>query len=123
MIFAIIAQIYKWLQPPHTIAGAIGPSPEHRQRRWAPCWLGSPGWRASPPDRSRPAAGALWLWSLLCRLACTVHLAQGDNRPYATLPTFDCAGDFSLNNGINPAAPTAVHTAPHADHTDVSLLE
>src|SRR6266571_508888 len=101
MVFAIIAHIHKWLQPPYTVAGAIGPSPEPRKRRWAPCWLGPPGWRASPPDRSRPAASALWLWCLMYRLACTVHLAQGDDRPYDTLLACDRAGDLSLNNGFN----------------------
>jgi hypothetical protein len=133
MVFAIIARVNDWLQPPYPVAGAIGPAREPRKRRWAPFWLGPPGWRASPPDRSRPAAGALWIWCLMGRLACTVHLAQEDNRPYDTLPAFDCAGDFSLNNGINPAAllerlvapaaPAVVDTAPHEDRTDVRILE
>src|SRR2546428_11336298 len=103
MVFAIIAQIYNWLQPPYMVAGAIGPAPEPRQRRWAPCWLGPPGWRASPPDRSRPAVGTLWIWCLMDRLACTVHPAQGGDRPYHTLPALDGVGDFSPKQAINPA--------------------
>ena len=133
MVFAIIAQINKRLQPPYTVAGAIGPAPEHRQRRWAPFWLGPPGWCASPADRSRPAAGALWLWSLLYRLACTVHLAQGPDRPDDTLLAFTFADGFSRKHRINPAAllerlvaqdaPAVVDTAPHENCTAVSILE
>jgi hypothetical protein len=58
MVFAIIARINDGRQPQYTVAGAIGPSPEYLQRLWAPLWLGPPGVRASPPDRSRPAAGS-----------------------------------------------------------------
>jgi len=133
MAFCIIARINGWGQVQNPVAGATGPSPEHRQRLWAPLWLGPPGVRASPPDRSRPAAGALWTWFLMCRLASTVTLAQGDDRPYDKLPAFDFAGDVSLKNGINPAAlldrlvaqdaRAVVDTSPHADCTDVTILE
>jgi hypothetical protein len=133
MVFAIVAQINDWGQVQNTVAGAIGPSPGHRKRLWVLCWLGPPGVRASPPDRSRPAAGALWPWFLMCRLASTVTLDQGDARPYDKLPAFDFAGHFSLKNGINPAAlldrlvtqdaHAVVDTAPHEDCTDVRIQE
>lgn len=133
MDFGIIAQMNAWLQLQYTVAGAIGPSPERWKRLWVSLWLGPPGVRASPPDRSRPAAGALWTSFLMSRLAYTVPLAQGNDHPDDKLPAFDFASDFSLTNGINPAvlldrlvaqdAWAVVEISPHEDCTDITILE
>src|SRR2546428_704152 len=115
MVFAIIAQIYNWLQPPYMVAGAIGPAPEPRQRRWAPCWLGPPGWRARPPDRSRPAVRTLWVLGLMDRLACNVPLAHGADPPYDTVPALYGVGDFSRLHPIGARLMSLTpRTAPSA---------
>ena len=92
MVFAIIAQIYNWLQPPYMVAGAIGPAPEPRKRRWAPCWLGPPGWRASPPADAQAMALANAF------RACILPQASGDPRSPAP-PHRRQANVFDTQNG------------------------